>query len=301
MKKFWKNNYLIIISIILLVGWFSSAVYSQWKVYDNNAKSYHKHYYLPCKEGTFRHPKSCPEILKTPYGDGLPDSLTFYGSLYTDQFILIQLLGIFFIIVPSVWFFHKQTKSGMFKNNLTREKYSSFFKRNYFKSLKTIIIFPVFVIVSFFIVCCVTGFNFNYQQTVNDYGPYLTSEYYRSLFIPFLITFIVCLVLHSIYYVNTAYMAAYKSKNYIITIVYTFLIYLFTQIMISTVIGYICSKFLKMGNIINAFTDTTIWTYGEVERLSDMIIISIVYVLISSAIVFFLYRKKERFVIANEE
>lgn len=305
MKKFIKNNILIIISILILIIWFLFGLNNFMKHY-YELKSSTQQAYDKCQQETVMS-DNCISIKNNLDSSKIPPApLLFIYILVGGEATIemLSLIAIIFVAVPAIWHFYQDTKSGMFKNKLTRQSYKRYFLNHYKKSLKCILILPIFLLITFFIVCCISKFKFQYQLGEMElWGDTFWSErqYARSLWLPYFSTMIFSLMLHSIYYINTAYLIFYKSKNFIVNIIGVYLCYLFTQTTIVTFLGRIFGRYLKMGEFAIALSEPEVWVFGsEINHFEYIIYTSIIYVIVSSLIMFILYHKKERYVTINE-
>lgn len=305
MKKFLKNNWLIIVSIICLLAWYLQGLHSflqsyyqevelNQKIYDECQLTNADSYGCETIEEDIERTKIPPAPLLFSYIIASPSSSIGY----------ISILAIFFVAVPAIWYFYQDTKNGMYKNKLLRESYKSYFFKHYKKSLKCLLILPIFIVLAFLITCFVSNFKFQYAPGELEYGGsffWSSREYARSLWVPYLLTMISSVALHSIYYINTAYLVFYKAKNFILNTIGVYLAYLVTQIVFVALVGMFVGRVLKLGELAITFEDPAIWTFGgEVNHFEYMFISSLVYVVISTILVFLVYRKKERYVIQNE-
>lgn len=305
MKKFIKNNILIIISILILILWFLFGINTFMKHY-NTSKATTEVQYEKCKQGLIES-TSCISIEEDMKSTKIPPAplLFIYILVGGETSIeMLEITAILFVALPSIWNFYQDTRSGMFKNKLTRQEYKKYMYNHYKKSLKCILIIPIFMIVTFFIVCCISKFKFQYQPgELELWGNTFWSsrEYARSQWIEYFSIMILSLMLHSIYYINTAYLVFYKSKNFIINTIGVYLCYLFTQTSIVTLLERIFGKYLKLGEFAISLSEPEVWVFGsEITHYEYILYSSIIYAIISSLIVYFIYYKKERYVMLNE-
>lgn len=305
MVRFFKNNWLYLLSITILVFWFLISLNNFMNDY-NSEKNFTENIYNKCenKELSIEECEGIEEQLesiKIPPAPLLHNYVLMGGSYSIE---LLQIVSILFVAMPSIWSFYQDSKSGIYKNKLVREKYSNFIWKHYKKSLKGVFILPIFILITFLITCFISGFKFQYSPGEIELGGdvfWSSGNYLRALWIPYFSTMIICLLMHSIYYINTAYLFFYKAKNFIINIVGVYLCYLLTQTVVVSILGRIFGKHLKMWEFSLALSDSEIWIFGsEIKHYEYMILTSIIYILISSLLVFLLYRKKERYVISNE-
>lgn len=307
MKEMFKKNWPIIISITILVLWFTFNLVHFLQNYYKE-KELTNNLYEECVKTNFER-EICSDIEEYKESFNIPPAPLLYvyiisGTITeTGSMYYLPVIAILFVIIPAMKDFYLDIKSGNYKNKLLREKYTTFLKKHYLKSMKSSLILPIFLIITFFITCIVSGFKFRYLPgEIELYDEfYTTKSYARELWIPYFLTFGFCLLAHSIYYINLAYSVFIKTKNYILSIVLTFIIYLLTQLVIVSLISRVVGKYLKLSELSIALSDTEIWCFGsEINNFGYMIITSIIYIIISYIIYRILFNKKERFVILNE-
>lgn len=299
MKKFIKNNSLILISITILVLWYLFSLSNFLVNFNASKENEYKYYENKCNlDNTIS--EKCDNLEKIKDYDVPPAPLlySYIIGASMDSIMYLPIITVLFVSIPAIYNFYRETKSGFYKNKLTREKYFNFFYGHYKKSLKCLLILPIFLLITFFITCIISKFRF---QDITFSNFFTTKEYAKSLWIPYFLTILFNILYHSLFYINTAYIAFYKAKNFAINIVLTYLFYLLSQIVIVRLIGMFFGRVLKMGEFAMSMEDPIIWGFGaDVPHFEYMIISSILYAFISTLIVFLFYRKKERFVIANE-
>lgn len=310
MKKIVKENLFIVIPILILVVWYLSSV-GQFL----NERNTSKEWLINQREECLKNKKEgllCERLKDDIYFEKIikeetsipPAPLLFIYSLvggaYSTEYITIT--AILFVAVPAIYSFYKDVKNGNYKNKLTREKYKTFIKGHYKNSLKCLLILPLFVLISFFITWIISDFRIEYLSSDFNQDFYSKQGYARWLWWPYFATILYALICHSIYYINTAYIMFYKVKNFAINIVATYLCYIVTQTVFVLSICMFLGRVLGLGEFAITLQDPEIWLFGkDVSHFEYMILSSMLYVIFSSLAVFLLYRKKERFIIVNEQ
>lgn len=305
MKKIFKNNIYIIISVLILVCWYSVSLKSFLNNLETN-KSLGNKFYEECLNS--KSDEECDIYKPIDEEYEVPPAPLLYTYIISNGDYNIRSLSIvlvLFVAIPSIVYFYRNTKSGMFKNELTRDKYCNYFMKNYKKSLKCLLILPLFLIISFFITCIVSNFRFQYLPgAIETEGSFWTNQSYaRSEWIKYFFTMFWVIIFHSYFYINLAYITFYKCKSFVINVLITYISYIFSQVVIVYAIQFFLSNILMIHNsdLIISLEDPLIMTFGgEVKNYAYILLSSAIYMAISATIVYFLYRKKERFVIANE-
>lgn len=310
MKKILKNNWFILLSILLLITWFLFGLFKFLDQYYEEVRLTNQ-YYSECEKIDFQK-DICKDIKTNKEGLRIPPAPLLFiyiltGSSSLDSTFSLYYLPIFailFVIIPSMLKFYIDIHSGNYKNKLLRQNYFSFLKTHYKQSLKSAWILPIFFLVSFLIICFVSHFNFQYLPGEMELGGsifYSSGEYVRSLWLPYFLVILFCLFTHSIYYINMAYIMFFKAKNFLIGILKTFLSYLITQTLFVSLFQYIIGKLLKCKELALAISDPEIWIFGaEITHFEYMFYIAIIYVIISFFLFIIVYHKKEKLVISNE-
>ena len=171
MKKFIKSNILIIISILLLIIWFLFGLNDFMKLYNSEKKTVES-VYEKCQSGQLEQ-DHCINIEKNMESMKIPPApLLFIYILVGGRTAVesVTITAIMFVSIPAIWYFYKDTKNGIFKYKLTRQKYKEYFLSHYKKSLKCILIIPIFMLIAFFITCCVSKFKLQYQPGELELG-----------------------------------------------------------------------------------------------------------------------------------
>ena len=302
MKKIIKNNWMMIIPLLILIIWYAFALgkFVNW-FYDG--KQIASELYTECQKNSKSNSDICSESKEYLDGFEMPPAPLLYTYIISgDSMENFNIVVIMFVAIPAIYPFYRDIKGGMYKNKLTREKYMTFFKKHYKNSMKYLIILPLFLIMTFLITCIISKFKLQYQASeIELFGNFWSSRPYgRSLWIPYFLTMLYATITHSIYYINTAYLMFYKVKNFIVNIVATYLCYLISQIIIMKFLAQLAGKYLKNSDLYFSLLDPELWTFGmNVNNYEQMVIASLFYMLSSTVIVIFLYFNKERFVIIN--
>lgn len=296
MKKL-NINKLCFISISILIIWFLISTFEYISQFNRNIK-YAKIELEKCEKLN----NDCTNIKNEITSYNLPPTPILYNEIiYNGSFSIdyLCILNVLFVAIPAVYNFYIQTKSKIYKSELQRKKYKKFIFDNYKESLKAAFILPIFLIITFLITAFITGFNFNVQNIHLNHMEYTTIYYKEYYLTMLLVTF-----MHSIFYINLAYITFYKSKIFSINITLTYLFYLFSQIVIVSIIQYFLSRIIKFKNaaFIFAFEDPLIMRFGtDVKIFRYMIYTSFIYIFVSGIIMYLLYKNKERYVIQNDK
>lgn len=273
MKKYWINNKYIVISITILLVW---AIYESLNL-RVSALKYNEMIYF--KDLIF-----------------FVDQLIFNTSLF-----YLQPLGPLFIIIPAICGIHSKIHSGFIKNCMTRIEYKKLFSKLYLNSLKCSLIFPVFLIIVYTWCGLITN---NFNAVVNkDYFLLFSTicGSNASHIVVFVILYLLNLFLHSIFYVNLGMFFCKKYSNIFISIILSYLSFIFIELIIEIPIRFIFYVLFSAGIVAKDFGLTEVWVY-QFSYINIYIysIFSIMLAITSSMCVYFMYRNKEGVINAIE-
>lgn len=201
-----------------------------------------------------------------------------------------------FVMIPAVFSFIKKTKKGNIKNQLVRQDYSSFLKKEYKSSLKASLILPGILLLFLLIAGIYTSFKIG-NSSIYQY-------YYISIFKPILenpFIFIVFLLLtfiaQSILFINIAYITSYYCKNFILTIFGCIIVFFLLELGLECVWGILSMIF---NDDMSAVMLTSIWNYDGIDNLATPLVVNLIYALVSFFIMNRIYSSKEKMVINCE-
>jgi hypothetical protein len=293
MKKFIKKNYVLlsVLSILVVWGCISANQYKQW--YDSNQKFYQQALEI-CQHEERAYCKYIGEKLPEA-----PDTISVYFDITANSSLRnLQLFAPILIIIVAIWSFHKELRSGYYKNVLTRKSYKEYFKDHYINSLKSVMILPVFIIFVFIMSYFLSG-NFNFEESMKNYPGYLfIDDKYLKILPWFSFVYVLNIILHSMFWINLGYIAMKKSNHIFVTLLSSFLLYMMIFIISEIFIGAFLFSNI---NAQDYFSLANIWAYDNVDNLWGMVVFSITLVIGSTLIVLRIYKDKENVVIENEK
>ncbi len=237
------------------------------------------------------------------FGISRTDPILLFYHIFSDlDLYFFPVIAPLFVIIPTVWNFHKELNSGYIKNCLTRLEYKKYIRRLYLRSLKNCWVVPIFVVVAF-LICCFLTKGFNVGSEIDLYGHYFSPnpEYVKNISV-FMMVFIINIVLHSIFYANISLFYCKKNSNLLVNIILSYLTFFVIDIIMEVFVGaYLCSRILDIHYVADTVNLFVIWQYDKVISLSATVIYSILLVGVSLLVLFFIYRDRERTVIAIEK
>lgn len=305
MKKILKNNLVVIVICLILFGWGSIDMYNFKKQHD----------------GWTSRRNEVLERCKDTYSDDIPiddrncqyamahdhyynwDTISVYFYVLLNGSVChLQMLAPIFVIAVSAWQFNKELKSGYFKNILMRMRYSDYLKKSYLKVLKYSLIFPIFLIFMFILAYLISG-HFDFEQTLFQEGwvnPLLELKFVKIL-PQFIFAFLTNFILHSIFWINIGFIMSKNSRNIILTIISSFLMYIAVFIVTEIFIGgFLLSGFLGLRNVMDYFNLANIWVYEGINHLWLTVVYALALAGISLLALIYVYKNKEEVISENE-
>ena len=302
------NKHKIMLSVIfILIIIASFGIYRYKNMKANNIKAFEYQIEL-CETGYY---DSFEDVSKENYcalmEEGLnnakvkEDTIWLFFNLIDDYPIwYLQIFGIFLVIIPAIYVFNNELKSEYYKNILMRMEYDKYIKKSILSSYKYALIFPIFLLCLFCASYIISG-HFDLISTLQIKPNTLhTNEIFINNMLLFLITYFINMFLHGILWINLSYMVVKKSKNFILTIILTFMLYIGIEVVFQIFIGQIPQIFGIGKNIINYVMMFNIWNYKNVDNIFIKLLMTIIYLLISFTLLKIIYKNKEEVIIENE-
>lgn len=281
---------------------FSANEYRTWRIQTINIA---KNNIAQCKN-EYKNVEEKKEWCDSILSEGIPpklDTITIFFDIVCNYgFRNVQPFAPIFIIIVALWQFHKELKSGFIKYIILRKKYNEYIIGTIIKSWKYAFIFPLILLFIFLISYMLSG-HFDINKTLKAYPwHFYLDEKYVNIIPQFLIVYVLNIILHSIYWINLGFIMAKKSRNIIVTLISTYIIYIIITMIGEVVVGgYILTLWLGFRGASFYFLLGSIWSYESIGSLLLMIIYSMSLALISFLILLKLYRKKEEVIIENEK
>ena len=295
MKRFLKNNILIIViivivSIMLLNGGYKSL--QEYKGYVNAEQQLIKE----CeKEGT-NQKEWCEEILKNK--DIELDFYTVFADALTWQVQYIGYVAFLIVVIPTMIKVCKKLKYKQIINSNSRESYHSFLKKLLKTAYQYIWVLALLSLIMMIPIMMNTSLNPEYA-IIKSHGMWQSNIIYHPVL--FVIAYLINVTLYSMIFVHIALLVARKQQKTIPCIIISYVLYLAIEIFLETVVKVIIfqrifhSEFGMIFNIINVFGMNDLYGVGT------LLMVNLCMVLISFALVYLVYKNKEKFVIQCEK
>ena len=223
------------------------------------------------------------------------DAFTLFFYLLTDNPLnFIIYLQPILTIIPALYLFFKKYKSGYLNYMSLREKYSKIIKKEILKCYKAALIYPVSLLIILIILIFYTK---NFKPTT-VFGNYFFGWSSIKILKHFT-TFFINIFLINIFFINIGLLVSKKCKNFILTIILSFLCIISYQIIAELFIAIPLSNLFKITNLANSFSIYNLWGYDSVVSYLFMIIYCLFLVGITSFLVYKTYKNKESVIISE--
>lgn len=300
MKKFIKNNIAVLIAFLILFIFSTILCIRNIKSARINEESRiegievckeilkHDKYNEICLENIDAKPKK-RSTLKTYY-DIINDNVSYNSiSLCTVFYFLIP----FLVIVSSLYNISKKFKNQDIKNHLTRESYNKYIKKILLDSYKSVFIWPMITILLFMFSYIISNGSFEIIDTNSSFSYEILSNP-----VAFMLSNLLNTIFMSFFWTNIALLIVPDTRNYIISVLESIMIYFgialtntfFVILLISKILNKDVEKYLD-------FLD--VYTYNNRNLLSfNILCLSIA--LISGLLVYLKYKNKEKIIMKLE-
>lgn len=300
MKKFIKNNIAVLIAFLILFIFSTILCIRNIKSARINEESRiegievckeilkHDKYNEICLENIDAKPKK-RSTLKTYY-DIINDNVSYNSiSLCTVFYFLIP----FLVITSSLYNISKKFKNQDIKNHLTRESYNKYIKEILLDSYKSVFIWPMITILLFIFSYIISNGSFEIIDTNSSFSYEILSNP-----VAFMLSNLLNTIFMSFFWTNIALLIVPDTRNYIISVLESIMIYFgialtntfFVILLISKILNKDVEKYLD-------FLD--VYTYNNRNLLSfNILCLSIA--LISGLLVYLKYKNKEKIIMKLE-
>lgn len=295
MKRFLKNNILIIViivivSIMLLNGGYKSL--QEYKGYVNAEQQLIEE----CEREGTNQKEWCEEILKNK--DVKLDFYTVFADALTWQVQYIGLVAFLIVVIPTMIKVCKKLKYKQIINSNSRESYHSFLKKLLKTAYQYIWVLALLSLIMMIPIMMNTSLNPEYA-IIKSHGMWQSNIIYHPVL--FVIAYLINVTLYSLIFIHIALLVARKQQKTIPCIIISYVLYLAIEIFLETVVKVIIfqrifhSEFGMIFNIINVFGMNDLYGVGT------LLLLNLCMVLISFALVYLVYKNKEKFVIQCEK
>ena len=266
MKKYIKDNRLVLISFSILVIWCLYCV-------------------IKWQSPTYKN-----------------DPILQYYNILDNGMRFIEIAAPLFVIIPGIFQFHRELHSGYIKNCLTRTSYRKYIVNLYLRSLINCLILPLFTIL-FMLFCCIKIRSLSFGSGGDMYIFYSSPEpEYAKIIYEFMIIYLFGIFLNSIFYINIGLFFCKKNANYLVCVVLSYISFIVLDIISEILIGGIfLARFLDIHNMQDSLNLFGIWDYIGVHNLLFCLFYYLALAVTSTVIIWFRYKDKEGVLIETEK
>ena len=295
MKKFLKQNKTFIIILSLLIVWVVICTL-QYREYLNETQlSYDEMVDLCEHSAEYKNEtKLCSEYIK---GTSLtPNAIVIFFYIINNYSInYLQWFGSLIVIFAVISSIHSELHSEFIKYKLQREPYKVYLKKLILTSLKNATILPIIFIVLFILSCVLSG-----NLDFNDTSKLMIAKNLTSNLPYLMVTYILVIFLHSIFYCNLALICIKKNKSRLVATISGYLLFIVLDIILEIIIGGFIFKALNLTKYSGLLSLLGIYIYYDIPNLSLLIIYSIFLVISSFIILLNTYKNEEEVLISLE-
>jgi hypothetical protein len=297
-----KNNKILFLTLFILLGFSIAGIYNNIKEFNMRVYA-HEYKINECKNNMKNESELlawCKEYIKWDGPKRSDAFFTFFDIIFDNHFRIIHLLLPILIIMCSINRINIKLTNGYIKNELIRKKYSIYMLKEWLLSISHLLIIPLLFVFIFVVSFILTG-NIDYKNSMLNFDPWVNPIFFNNIILSIVIYFINFL-LHGIFIINIGYIMTKKGKGYILSVISSFIVYLGLWLFSETFFGY----FIMIGifgkpELHNYFSFTSLWGYPLINNFMIFTLIQFSYALISSIIVYIIYKNKEEVIMANEK
>ena len=300
--KFIKKHFVLLIVILILFG---CSCINFWDYEHSYQKQVQNYYSILdyCEKNPER--KNLCETLQYPERDNIyvvfndmqNNGVGGEGIAGKIQFILFIL-----VVVAGIWDFQKNFSHGILKNKLSRQKYSSIIKKDILSSYTAACLLPIYMIFLWVASLCYTT---NLSPNIELMNLSVMKDSFSSFSIFYIMYFFSQMIVYflvSVYMINLGLILVKKSKNFILTIIKSYALFLVLDAFFSFFVSDVLFPFwfnLKLEPMyLNTFRGYSSIIYGNWWLF---LLIYGALAILSYFMVLFVYSNKEKVVVESEK
>ena len=299
MKKFLKNNILILVIIVIVSIIFLNADYKAIKN-QNKIEQYHNNLVKKCKKTEEYKDENEAELCRLVLNQKEID-VDFY-TLYSEALAMhvrnIYYFAFLIVVIPTMIKVCKKLKYKQIINSNSRESYHSFLKKLLKIAYQYIWVLALLSLIMMIPIIMNTTMNPEYAISYNSSFWETNTMQHPVLFV---ISYLINVTLYSMIFIHIALLVARKQQKTIPCILISYILYLAIEIFLETIVrliiirGIFHSELGMILNIINVFGMNDLYGVGT------LLMVNLCMVLISFTLVYLAYKNKEKFVIQCEK
>lgn len=299
MSKALKNNFIYILSFIILFGIFIYNT-NKYIIYENKNKESLTQAVEFCHQTNIKKQKKYSEYceLVNQNKNLKLDFFTMFTNTIAAEYNGVSFILFLFISIPTMIYICKYLKNNIIKNELTRKSYKEITSTLFKKAYKAVFILPLLVIIGM-LVCALYTKNFNYEYAV-AYSSSIWKESTMSQPLCFMIFYVLNTFFISVVYINICLCVARKKHNYIIAIILSFLVLLGIQAFCEIIINLLLFNLILKSELGYLFNIMNVFAFQDAYGIIYPTIITFIFACISLIVVISMYKNKEKLIIDCE-
>ncbi len=292
---------LIIFSLLIIWVIFCGIQYK--KNYTRNVNAHNQLVELCNEKSSTISEETCGMVISNGK-PVMPDTFTvFFQLLINSNLSLIQLIAPMIVILLASCSFSHEYSTGFYKNKLIRMSYKEYFKYIILKTYQCIWILPAFIILIFICSFIISG-HFDVNLTLSywpeNYIP-VSISIVKNAF-PFMIIFLLNIVFSSLFYANLSLIPIRKSNNYIVSVISSYLLFIFCDIFLEVLVGVLLlEKYAHISQASAIFSLFNCWVYDSIPSIPLFTIYCFLLAVISFIVVICIYHNIEEVIIDSEK
>ena len=300
MKIFFKRYWLVILAVFIFLFSIGYSFYQYFDDYYNYNPLYYEDLDKCLQQST---DKQCAEkgLMTLETQLSMEESRDLYFKIIGDYQMYIGILMPLIVCLIIVGLFHYDFSSGNIKNILTRQSVKSFYFYGQRKILRWNLIFFVALPFIFLVCCIITGFNFHLLDSAKLEAQYFEWNYQNFGLYLFIHSFLLYIV--GILYSQIALLFINRSKNKLLTIIFSYLACFCYLVFLELVVyAILCTNVFHLNNVHAYFNLLAVWQLTPND--TNYVILLISYFLQAFLIFIincFMFISNERILIRNEK
>lgn len=244
----------------------------------------------------------CNEMHPTPIKlDGLS------AAYYEFNIESLSYMAFFYpiiITIVALYNVHCEMRSGIMNYFLTRMSYRDYKKRCYKKALLSTTIIPIFMLFMILIYIIWSDGNIDFLKTGELFPNSATQALmgYKNQILIFFILYSLNFMLNSVFWFNLGFMNLKRNKNFLVVVLSGWILFLGLWVAFQLFLGPVLMIILSLDSSIyqNLFNLLGIYRF-ESNELFSMLLIGLLLAIISTVIVWLMYKNKEKVIIESEK
>ena len=243
----------------------------------------------------------CEEKLSQPVSLTSNNFYIKFFNVLLDNVRFLNLIACLILFVISIYNVNSIFKSRFALLMLKREKFSVFVIKLVKKMYRYVWFFPIV----FLIIFCLCSINSTFDSTILINQGFSWGKKLMDNVPLFVITYLLNLLLYSAFYLNIALIVVRKQHNYFLAIIESFLVVIVIQLFFDLVVSaLIFGKIFNNYNLGLIFNIMNLFNFNVSEvkfGLIGLLSFSFLCFFVSSIVVFFMYKDKEKLIIDCEK